>query len=71
MWPCRNPGEDARLYKAVEAVRIRMRFGHQYPDRQGLLSMTAAIWQRQSTCSGHRYYFGSSPSEEYSKNRFS
>jgi len=19
MWPCRNPGEDARLYKAVEA----------------------------------------------------
>ena len=32
MWPCRNPGEDSRLYEAVEACsRIRNSIGHQHP----------------------------------------
>ena len=42
MWPCKNEGEDARLYKAVEAcssfacelgINIPTGTGHQYPNR--------------------------------------
>ena len=34
MWPCRNEGEDARLYSAVEAVSdFSIALGNQCADR--------------------------------------
>lgn len=41
MWPCRNAGEDARLYKAVEAVsRFAIELGINIPTGKDSLSMT-------------------------------
>lgn len=41
MWPCRNPGEDARLYQAVEAVSVFcQRLGINIPTGKDSLSMT-------------------------------
>jgi len=41
MWPCNNPGENARLYKAVEAVSdFAIRLGINIPTGKDSLSMT-------------------------------
>ncbi len=41
MWPCRNEGEDARLYKAVEAASdFAMSLGINIPTGKDSLSMT-------------------------------
>ncbi len=41
MWPCKNPGEDARLYKAVEACsRFARELGINIPTGKDSLSMT-------------------------------
>ena len=41
MWPCRNPGEDARLYEAVEAVSdFATDLGINIPTGKDSLSMT-------------------------------
>ncbi|MEM1136526.1 MAG: phosphoribosylformylglycinamidine synthase [Bacteroidota bacterium] len=41
MWPCKNPGEDARLYKAVEAVSsFACDLGINIPTGKDSLSMT-------------------------------
>src|SRR5690554_4786223 len=40
MWPCKNPGEDARLYKAVEAVSdFSIALGINVPTGKDSLSM--------------------------------
>ena len=40
MWPCKNPGEDARLYKAVEAVSdFAVSLGINIPTGKDSLSM--------------------------------
>ena len=40
MWPCRNPGEDARLYKAVKAVsKFSIALGINVPTGKDSLSM--------------------------------
>lgn len=41
MWPCKNPGEDARLYQAVEAVsEFACELGINIPTGKDSLSMT-------------------------------
>jgi phosphoribosylformylglycinamidine synthase len=41
MWPCKNPGEDARLYRAVEAAsRFAIELGVNIPTGKDSLSMT-------------------------------
>lgn len=41
MWPCRNPGEDARLYSAVDAAgRFAEELGINIPTGKDSLSMT-------------------------------
>ena len=41
MWPCRNPGEDARLYAAVEACsEFACNLGINIPTGKDSLSMT-------------------------------
>lgn len=41
MWPCRNPGEDARLYKAVETLSdFVVELGINVPTGKDSLSMT-------------------------------
>ncbi|MDR2889998.1 MAG: phosphoribosylformylglycinamidine synthase [Alistipes sp.] len=41
MWPCKNPGEDARLYKAVEAAsEFAISLGINIPTGKDSLSMT-------------------------------
>jgi len=41
MWPCKNPGEDARLYKAVEAAsKFAIALGINIPTGKDSLSMT-------------------------------
>jgi len=41
MWPCKNPGEDARLYDAVEAAsRFAIALGINIPTGKDSLSMT-------------------------------
>lgn len=41
MWPCRNPGEDARLYQAVEAASaFAIQLGINIPTGKDSLSMT-------------------------------
>ncbi|GHV03588.1 phosphoribosylformylglycinamidine synthase [Bacteroidia bacterium] len=41
MWPCRNPGEDARLYTAVQAVSdFACKLGINIPTGKDSLSMT-------------------------------
>ena len=41
MWPCRNPGEDARLYEAVEAASaFCIQLGINIPTGKDSLSMT-------------------------------
>lgn len=41
MWPCKNPGEDARLYKAVEACSdFACQLGINIPTGKDSLSMT-------------------------------
>ncbi|HNR42914.1 MAG TPA: phosphoribosylformylglycinamidine synthase [Bacteroidales bacterium] len=41
MWPCKNPGEDARLYSAVQAAsRFAIELGINIPTGKDSLSMT-------------------------------
>jgi len=41
MWPCRNEGEDARLYKAVQAIsEFAIKLGINIPTGKDSLSMT-------------------------------
>jgi phosphoribosylformylglycinamidine synthase len=41
MWPCKNPGEDARLYAAVQAAsRFALELGINIPTGKDSLSMT-------------------------------
>jgi phosphoribosylformylglycinamidine synthase len=41
MWPCKNPGEDVRLYHAVEAVsELAVQLGINVPTGKDSLSMT-------------------------------
>ncbi|MDP4277986.1 MAG: phosphoribosylformylglycinamidine synthase [Bacteroidota bacterium] len=46
MWPCKNPGEDARLYKAVEAAsKFAIALGINIPTGKDSLSMTQKYGQ--------------------------
>ncbi len=46
MWPCKNPGEDARLYKAVEACsNFAIDLGVNIPTGKDSLSMTQKYGQ--------------------------
>lgn len=46
MWPCKNPGEDARLYKAVEAAsNFAIALGVNIPTGKDSLSMTQKYGQ--------------------------
>jgi len=46
MWPCKNPGEDARLYKAVEAAsQFAIALGINIPTGKDSLSMTQKYGQ--------------------------
>ncbi len=46
MWPCKNPGEDARLYKAVEACStFACELGINIPTGKDSLSMTQKYGQ--------------------------
>lgn len=46
MWPCKNPGEDARLYKAVEACsNFACSLGVNIPTGKDSLSMTQKYGQ--------------------------
>jgi phosphoribosylformylglycinamidine synthase len=46
MWPCKNPGEDARLYKAVEAAsEFAIALGINIPTGKDSLSMTQKYGQ--------------------------
>ncbi|MDH8700881.1 phosphoribosylformylglycinamidine synthase [Dysgonomonadaceae bacterium PH5-43] len=46
MWPCKNPGEDARLYKAVEACSdFACQLGINIPTGKDSLSMTQKYGQ--------------------------
>ncbi len=48
MWPCRNPGEDARLYKAVEACSdFACALGINIPTGKDSLSMTQRYGDNQ------------------------
>ena len=48
MWPCRNPGEDARLYSAVEAVSdYAIALGINVPTGKDSLSMKQKYADRQ------------------------
>ncbi len=41
MWPCKNPGEDARLYSAVQAAsKFAIELGINIPTGKDSLSMT-------------------------------
>ena len=41
MWPCKNPGEDARLYEAVKAASdFAIALGINIPTGKDSLSMT-------------------------------
>ncbi len=41
MWPCKNPGEDTRLYKAVESIsNFSIKLGINIPTGKDSLSMT-------------------------------
>ncbi len=47
MWPCRNPGEDARLYRAVEAAsEYAIALGLNIPTGKDSLSMTQKYGER-------------------------
>lgn len=49
MWPCRNEGQDARLYKAVEAAsRFAIELGLNIPTGKDSLSMTQKYPDNQS-----------------------
>jgi phosphoribosylformylglycinamidine synthase len=49
MWPCKNPGEDARLYKAVEsASNFAIELGINIPTGKDSLSMTQKYPDGQS-----------------------
>ena len=53
MWPCRNPGEDARLYKAVEACSdFASALGINIPTGKDSLSMTQQQWRREGASPG-------------------
>ncbi len=48
MWPCRNPGEDAALYKAVEACsEFACKLGINIPTGKDSLSMTQKYGDRK------------------------
>ena len=48
MWPCKNPGEDARLYKAVEACSdFACSLGINIPTGKDSLSMTQKYGKEQ------------------------
>ncbi|MBO4370555.1 MAG: phosphoribosylformylglycinamidine synthase [Paludibacteraceae bacterium] len=48
MWPCKNPGEDARLYKAVQAASdFACSLGINIPTGKDSLSMTQKYGQKK------------------------
>lgn len=48
MWPCKNPGEDARLYKAVQAASdFAIALGINIPTGKDSLSMTQQYGQEK------------------------
>lgn len=48
MWPCRNPGEDARLYEAVHAASdFAIKLGVNIPTGKDSLSMTQKYGDRK------------------------
>ena len=52
MWPCRNPGEDARLYKAVKAASdFSIELGINIPTGKDSLSMTQKYPDRERVIS--------------------
>jgi phosphoribosylformylglycinamidine synthase len=53
MWPCKNPGEDARLYEAVEACAdFAIRLGINIPTGKDSLSMTQKYPDKQVMAPG-------------------
>ncbi|GAB6394366.1 MAG: phosphoribosylformylglycinamidine synthase [Bacteroidales bacterium] len=53
MWPCRNPGEDARLYKAVEAASaFACALGINIPTGKDSLSMTQTYGEEKVLAPG-------------------
>lgn len=59
MWPCNNPGEDARLYKAVEACSdFCCSLGINIPTGKDSLSMTQKYGNEKSILTGNSNYLG-------------
>ncbi len=53
MWPCKNPGEDTRLYKAVEAVsEFAIQLGINIPTGKDSLSMKQKYPNEEVTSPG-------------------
>jgi phosphoribosylformylglycinamidine synthase len=53
MWPARNPGEDARLYQAVEAAsRLAIALGINIPTGKDSLSMTQKYGEQKVLAPG-------------------
>ncbi|MBP5260111.1 MAG: phosphoribosylformylglycinamidine synthase, partial [Paludibacteraceae bacterium] len=53
MWPCKNPGEDARLYKAVQAASdFACSLGINIPTGKDSLSMTQKYGQKKVLAPG-------------------
>ncbi len=53
MWPCRNPGQDARLYQAVKACSdMACALGINIPTGKDSLSMTQTYGQRRVLAPG-------------------
>ncbi len=53
MWPCRNPGEDARLYEAVEACsEFAIALGINIPTGKDSLSMKQKYKDKEVTAPG-------------------
>lgn len=57
MWPCKNPGEDARLYKAVEgASEFAIALGINIPTGKDSLSMTQKYPDGGASRTGNKVY---------------
>ena len=60
IWPCRNPGEDARLYSAVQAAsKFAIELGINIPTGKDSLSMTQKYSGSGCHFTRNCYYFSS------------
>jgi len=64
MWPCKNPGEDARLYEAVQACsEFAIQLGINIPTGKDSLSMTQKYSDRQVKAPGTVIISAAAPCE--------